>query len=179
MFDTKGTLNDATENPMIATFLTLTALLLSADQLPPNRPNVVIILADDLGFSDVGCYGGEIETPNLDRLAANGLRYTQLYNTARCWPTRAALMSGYYPQQVRMDPPIARLPGWTGLLPQYLKTAGYRCYHSGKWHIAGAPAVLKDGGFDRSMQIVDYDRNFGPKTRIEDDRKLPPLKAGE
>src|SRR5215207_8428404 len=99
MFDTKGTLNDATENPMIATFLTLTALLLSADQPPANRPNVVIILADDLGFSDVGCYGGEIETPNLDRLAANGLRYSQFYNTARCSPARASLLTGLHPHQ--------------------------------------------------------------------------------
>ncbi len=56
----------------------------------PARPNVVMILADDLGFSDLGCYGGEIETPNLDRLAAGGLRFTQFYNTARCWPSRAA-----------------------------------------------------------------------------------------
>ncbi|RPH47294.1 MAG: arylsulfatase, partial [Planctomycetota bacterium] len=69
------------------------------------RPNVLIILADDLGFSDIGCYGGEISTPTLDGLAANGLRFTQFYNTARCWPTRSSLLSGYYPQQIRMDPP--------------------------------------------------------------------------
>jgi arylsulfatase len=61
----------------------------------PTRPNIVVILADDLGFSDLGCYGGEIKTPNLDRLAAGGLRFTQFYNTARCWPTRAALLTGY------------------------------------------------------------------------------------
>ena len=63
-------------------------------------PNVVIILADDLGFSDLGCYGGEIKTPVLDELAAGGLRYTQFYNTSRCWPSRAALMTGFYPQQI-------------------------------------------------------------------------------
>ena len=66
-------------------------------------PNVVVILADDLGFSDLGSYGGEIDTPHLDRLAAGGLRFTQGYNTARCWPTRAALLTGYYPQAIRRD----------------------------------------------------------------------------
>ncbi len=70
---------------------------------PVNKPNILIILADDMGFSDAGCYGGEIATPNLDHLARNGLRFTQFYNTARCWPTRAALLTGYYAQQVRRD----------------------------------------------------------------------------
>ena len=71
-----------------------------ATEVPPN---VVVILADDLGYSDLGCYGGEIQTPNLDGLAAQGLRYSQFYNTARCWPTRAAILTGYYAQQVRRD----------------------------------------------------------------------------
>ncbi|HAL14712.1 MAG TPA: arylsulfatase, partial [Planctomycetaceae bacterium] len=60
-----------------------------------DQPNVIMILVDDMGYSDVGCYGGEIDTPNLNQLAANGLRFTQFYNTARCWPTRAALMTGF------------------------------------------------------------------------------------
>ena len=64
-----------------------------------ERPNVIIILSDDMGFSDIGCYGGEIQTPNLDRLARGGLRFTQFYNTARCCPTRACLMTGLYPHQ--------------------------------------------------------------------------------
>ncbi len=67
------------------------------------RPNILLILADDLGYSDLGCYGSEIATPNLDQLAANGLRFTQFYNTARCWPTRSSLLTGYYAQQVRRD----------------------------------------------------------------------------
>ncbi len=64
----------------------------------PARPNIMVILADDLGYSDLGCYGGEIRTPHLDGLAAGGLRFTQFYNTARCWPSRAALLTGYYAQ---------------------------------------------------------------------------------
>ncbi len=67
------------------------------------KPNIVILLADDMGFSDLGCYGGEIATPNLDALAQRGLRFTQFYNTARCWPSRAALLTGYYAQEVRRD----------------------------------------------------------------------------
>src|SRR5213075_2243771 len=66
---------------------------------PPQRPNVVIILADDLGFSDIGCYGGEIRTPNIDSLAADGVRFAQFYNMARCCPTRASLLTGLYPHQ--------------------------------------------------------------------------------
>src|SRR5947209_6704539 len=117
-----------------------------------QKPNVLVILADDMGFSDAGCYGGEIATPNLDRLAAAGLRFTQFYNTARCWPTRSALLSGYYAQQIRMDPPQGPLPPWTRLVPHYLKPLGYRSYHSGKWHVLGAPRVVADGGFDRSYK---------------------------
>src|SRR5262245_42657771 len=69
----------------------------------PTKPNFLIFLADDMGFSDPGCYGGEVSTPNLDSLAASGIRYTQFYNTARCWPTRAALLTGYYAQEVGFD----------------------------------------------------------------------------
>jgi arylsulfatase A-like enzyme len=142
------------------------------------KPNFLIILADDLGFSDTGCYGGEIKTPNLDRLAANGLRFTQFYNTARCWPSRTALMTGYYPQQVRADPPSGRLPEWTRTLPQILKPLGYHCYHSGKWHVPGAPQPVKDAGFDRSFRLEDYDRNFNPKRTFLDDVLQPPVPPG-
>lgn len=143
-----------------------------------GKPNFLVILADDMGFSDAGCYGGEIETPNLDRLAADGLRFTRFYNTARCWPSRATLLTGYYAQQVRMDPPEGRLPPWTKLLPHYLKPLGYRSYHSGKWHISGAPRPVADGGFDHSYMLEDFDRSFAPKKHSEDDRPLPAVAPG-
>lgn len=143
------------------------------------QPNIVLIMADDLGFSDLGCYGGEIETPNLDRLASGGLRFTQFYNTARCWPTRAALLTGYYAQQVRRDTVAGvpsggrgQRPAWASLLPVYLKPLGYRSYHSGKWHIDGMPL---ENGFDRSYYLQDQGRFFNPQVHYEDDRKLPPV----
>jgi arylsulfatase len=150
----------------------------SAPAADPPRPNILFILADDLGFSDVGCYGGEIATPNLDRLAAGGVRFTQFYNTARCWPTRAALLTGYYPQQIRMDPPRGRLPEWTRLLPHYLKPLGYRSYHSGKWHVNGAPLSITNGGFDRSYRLEDHDRNFYPSNHWVNDLRQPPVARG-
>ena len=142
----------------------------------PNRPNVLIIVADDLGFSDIGSYGGEIETPNLDSLAAGGLRFTQCYNTARCWPTRSALMTGYYPQQTRSDPMRGRFPEWTRTLAHWLKPAGYACYHSSKWHVNGAPNVIADGGFDQSYVLHDHDRNFYPKNHMANDTPPPPAR---
>src|SRR5947207_3039244 len=78
--------------------IAVSALSLSA-HAAPDRPNIIILLADDMGFSDIGCYGSEIPTPNLDRLAAGGVRFTQFYNTARCSPTRASLLTGLYPHQ--------------------------------------------------------------------------------
>lgn len=140
------------------------------------RPNILLILADDLGYSDLGCYGGEIRTPNLDRLAEKGLRFTQFYNTGRCWPTRAALLTGYYAQQVRRDklPGVSRgnRPDWALLLPRMLGPAGYRCYHSGKWHIDGLPI---ENGFDRSYYLKDQGRFFNPTRHSLDDKALPPV----
>lgn len=152
------------------------ACLLAAVQtaLADPRPNFLIVLADDMGYSDAGCYGGEIETPNLDSLAGGGLRYAQFYSTGRCWPSRAALMTGYYAQQVRRDVfaegKLAERPTWAPLLPVLLKQAGYRSYHTGKWHIDGEPL---ENGFDRSYSLHDQDRFFAPKTHFLDDVPLP------
>jgi arylsulfatase len=144
---------------------------------PPARPNVLVILADDLGYSDLGCYGSEIRTPNVDGLAKNGLRFTQFYNTARCWPSRAALLTGYYAQAVRRDTlpgiPVGTRPPWARLLPEMLRPLGYRCYHSGKWHVDGMP--LRNG-FDRSYLLQDQGRYFSPQVHFEDDQRLPAVK---
>ncbi len=147
-----------------------------------TKPNIVVIVADDMGFSDAGCYGGEIQTPNLDRLAKNGLRFTHFYNTARCWSSRACLLTGYYAQEVRRDalPGIGggangKRPAWAALLPAMLRPAGYRSYHSGKWHVDG-PVLA--GGFDHSYCIDDFDRYFNPKSHTLDDQPLPPVKPG-
>jgi len=154
----------------------------AANQAPSRAPNLVVILADDLGFSDLGCYGGEIPTPHLDRLAAGGLRYTQFYNTARCWPSRAAALTGFYAQQVRRDtvPGVASggggvRPAWARLLPSYLRERGYRSYHSGKWHVDGQPLGQ---GFDRSYRLDDHDRHFAPRLHFEDDLPLKAVPAG-
>ena len=146
--------------------------------LRQRKPNVLVIVADDMGYSDAGCYGGEIMTPNLDRLAANGIRFTQCYSSGRCWPSRASLLTGYYAQQVRMDPPQGRLPAWTRVAPHYLRPLGYRCYHSGKWHLMGAPKVVADGGFDHSYVLHDHDRYFTPKNHELDDQQLAPIEEG-
>ncbi len=163
----------------LLTLLLATLLLAATYASESKRPNFLIILADDLGFSDLGCYGGEIATPNFDRLARNGLRFTQFYNTARCWPTRGALLTGYYPQAIRRDAlpggkggSSGQRPTWARLLPEHLRSLGYRSYHSGKWHVDG-PRIA--GGFDRSYSLEDHDRNFNPANHLEDDRKLPPV----
>ena len=113
-----------------------------------QQPNVLVILADDLGYSDLGCYGGEIPTPNIDALAAGGARLTQFYTSARCCPSRASLMTGLYPTQagigdfVSHKPNKKRGPGYLGRLSDHcvtlaevLKPAGYGCYYVGKWHM--------------------------------------------
>lgn len=147
-----------------------------------DKPNVLLIIADDLGFADLGCYGGEIATPNLDTLAKGGLRFTQFYNTARCWPTRGALLTGYYAQQIHRD----TLPGlggggrgvrqkWARLLPDFLRPLGYRSYHSGKWHIDGKPL---ENGFDHSYDVTSQNNFFRAGKHLEDDQPLPEAAPG-
>lgn len=148
-----------------------------ASAQPSDPPNIVVIMADDLGFSDLGCYGGEIHTPHLDRLADRGLRFTQFYNTGRCWPTRSSLLTGYYPQQINADGARAAFPKWGYLLPHHLRQAGYRNYHSGKWHVPNVPTQIAAGGFDRSYHTGAYDDHFAAQNHFLDDEKIAP--AGE
>ncbi len=116
-----------------------------------SRPNIILILGDDMGYSDIGCYGSEIKTPHLDELAKGGLRYTQFYNSARCCPSRASLLTGLYPHQAGIGWMTGRdefLPGYKGELntqcitiAELLKTAGYETYMTGKWHVANKTAL--------------------------------------
>ena len=148
-----------------------------------GRPNVVLILADDMGYSDAECYGGDVRTPNLSALAQAGLRFTQHYSTGRCWPSRACILTGHYAQHIRRDTmdgvKLGTRPKWAPLLPEMLKSAGYTSYHSGKWHIDGTPI---DGGFERSWggerSGCDWDRYFDSKPWKEDGFSAP-AKPGE
>lgn len=118
-----------------------------------RTPNILFIVADDLGYSDLGCYGGEIATPNLDSLAKNGLRLTRFYNMGRCCPSRTSILTGHYPHRVGVGHKVADLgkPGYRGrvspdvpTIAESLKSAGYRSFISGKWHL-GTPDPTKHG----------------------------------
>ena len=124
-----------------------------------EKPNVIVILTDDMGFSDLGCYGSEIETPHLDSLAENGLRFTSFYNTSRCCPTRASLLTGLWSHQAgigEMTYPRP-FPGYLGklnrecvTLAEVVKPAGYATLMTGKWHVGtGKDQDPPDRGFDR------------------------------
>ena len=153
-------------------------------QAKTEKPNFLVILVDDMGYSDIGCYGGEIDTPNLDGLADNGLRFSQFYNTGRCWPTRASILTGYYAQQVRRDilPGIKGgggrgvRPAWAPLVTEYLKQDGYQNYHSGKWHIDGK--VLANG-FHQSWRVNNQGDFFSAKGNQLNDIPFDPKQAPE
>ena len=140
-----------------------------------SRPNIVLIMADDMGFSDLGCYGSEIDTPNFDALAAGGLRFTQFYNCARCCPTRASLLTGLYPHQTGIGHMTAdsKLPGYRGHLlercvtiAEALKPAGYFTAVTGKWHVGFAQEAWRplQRGFDRFYGSPASGFYFQPKT---------------
>jgi arylsulfatase len=134
---------------------------------PPIKPNIVLILADDLGWSDIGMYGSEVETPHLDWLAANGVRFTQMYNTSKCNPSRAALMTGLYAQQVGYEATYTQPLKNAATLGEVLKLAGYRTLWAGKHHGADHPM---DRGFDRYFGLMEGASNHfnpGPKRENE------------
>ncbi|KPK70728.1 MAG: hypothetical protein AMJ84_07350 [Acidithiobacillales bacterium SM23_46] len=126
-----------------------------AGEASRDRPNIVLIMADDMGFSDIGCYGGEIQTPNLDRLAKEGVRFTQFYNNAKCSPTRASLMTGLHYQQVGAGASIKMENCVT--IAEVLKAAGYRTLMVGKWHHGDIPV---ERGFDRHFGLTDGCCNY-------------------
>ena len=161
-----------------------------------SQPNIILIMADDMGYSDIGCYGGEIETPVLNRLAENGLRFTQFYNTAKCCPTRAALMTGLYQHQAGMGwmNYDAGIPGYRGdltkscvTIAEVLKIAGYRTYMHGKWHLTTHYGHWLDDtehtsqhnwplqrGFEQFYGIIDGTSNyFQPFSLVIDNEPVP------
>lgn len=162
-----------------------------------EKPNILLIMADDMGYSDLGCYGSEIDTPNIDRLANEGLRFTQFYNAARCCPTRASLLTGLYPHQAGMGGMVVSQPGqrpegpYQGYLnencvtiAEVLKPAGYVTLMSGKWHVGEfRPVWPVDRGFDRYYGLISGAANYFNVTRTKnpnvvrtmakDDRELP------
>jgi len=135
-----------------------------------HRPNVLLILCDDMGYSNLGCFGSDIHTPNLDALAANGLRMTQFYNAARCCPTRASLLTGLYPHQAGVGSMVKNLgtPEYQGYLndqcmtlAEVLKAAGYKTYMSGKWHVGENKGHWPlDRGFDRYWGLINGASNY-------------------
>ncbi len=170
----------------------LTALVLSALALQASRPNIIVILSDDMGFSDLGCYGGEIQTPHLDRLAQGGVRLSQFYNTGRCCPTRASLLTGLYPHQAGIGHMMEDrgLEGYRGdlngrcaTIAEVLKPAGYRSYAVGKWHVTkhANPQGPKHNwplhrGFDRFYGTITGAGSFyDPGTLTRDDTMISPV----
>ncbi len=174
-----------------AVFLTPPAALAWTEATKPAPPNILLLLADDLGYSDLGCYGGEIKTPNLDALAAHGLRLTQFYNCSRCCPSRASLLTGLYPHQAGIGAMTADegLPGYRGSLQpqcvtiaQVLKTAGYRTAMAGKWHVGDHQPPTERGfdefyGFARGYAVDSWEPRM--MTRLPADRPQPRYEPGK
>lgn len=155
----------------------ISSMILSAH---PGRPNVLLILVDDLGYSDLGCYGGEISTPHIDELGKNGLRFTHMATSARCCPTRASLLTGLHPAQAGIPNFQGQLTGNSATLAEVLQSSGYLTYMTGKWHVGASPeASPTRRGF---MEFYGYTRghsagqwNPAGYRRLPEDRK-PELK---
>ncbi len=163
-----------------------------------KRPNIVLIMADDMGYSDIGCYGGEVHTPNLDKLAAGGLRFSQFYNAARCCPTRACLLTGLYPHQAGVGDMVGNrgYPAYQGYLSdrcvtiaEALRPAGYHTLMAGKWHVGEQrPRWPTDRGFDHYFGLISGAANYFDITKAKarnvvrqmasDDQPYQPPKEG-
>jgi arylsulfatase len=175
-----------------ALILSLAVLTIGCTTAPGaarSRPNIVLIMADDMGYSDIGCYGGEIATPNLDRLAAEGIRFTQFYNMPRCSPTRAALLTGLYSHEAGLGevPEYGHLIGGPGYLKhlndqcvtlaEVLRGAGYATYMTGKWHVGRErPHWPVDRGFEKSEALIDCCSNYFGDPEANEERKMASMR---
>ncbi len=186
--------------PTLLSFLRLIAFIslfvypAQGQNTSTQKPNILVILTDDMGYSDVGCFGSEIQTPNIDRLAGNGLRFTHFYNTARCSPTRASLLTGLYPHQASMghlSTENFKEPGYTDdlsksavTMAEVFQQAGYATYMTGKWHIA--KSMKPDGdksnwplqrGFQRYFGTLNGSGSYyDPGTLISNNSFIAPTK---
>jgi arylsulfatase len=176
-------------------FLQMLSMSAAAAALPgqtsssPSRPNIVLMMADDMGFSDIGCYGSENATPNLDSLAKGGVRFTHFYNAARCCPTRASLLTGLYPHQAGIGHMVNDLgtPAYQGYLndrcvtiAEVLRSSGYRTLMSGKWHVGEKrPHWPTDRGFDHYFGLISgassyWELDEGRQMAMDDKPFTPP-----
>lgn len=171
----------------LSLFLLLSGNSSSATK-PGSKPNIIIVMADDMGFSDLSCFGSEIQTPHIDRMANNGLRFTQFYNTGRCCPTRASLLTGLYSHQAGIGHMTANkgVPSYQGYLndrcvtiAEVLKQNGYATLAAGKWHVGSKQGQWPTHrGFDRFYGIPQgggiYFRLKRGRTLLLDDKSITP-----
>ena len=181
----------------ISLFVLLIALIAGCTQKPLKKedhtqPNIIVIMVDDMGYSDIGCYGGEIETPNINKMASDGLRFTNFYNCARCCPTRASLLTGLYPHKTGlgfMTTSDYRKPGYRAdlnnncvTIAEVLKSGGYSTYMSGKWHVTHEFEEDKSKhnwprqrGFDKFFgTLIAAGSQWDPMTLVEDNKYIEP-----
>jgi len=156
--------------PALALGFTLSGPSLALANEAPERPDIVVIMGDDMGYSDLGCFGGEIRTPNLDALAASGLRFTQFYSENMCVVSRACLLTGIHHRTSLVR---GRLHQRCVTLPEALRSAGYRTLLSGKWHLAGRPYTVfpTDRGFDAFYGILGGAASFYDPANLYRNRK--------
>ncbi|MBN1845263.1 MAG: sulfatase-like hydrolase/transferase, partial [Sedimentisphaerales bacterium] len=151
----------------------------SSQRASEKRPNIILIMVDDMGFSDLGCYGASvIQTPHIDGLAARGLRFSQFYNAARCCPTRASLLTGLYPHQAGMGGMVKKssqsgpYQGYLNrrciTIAEVLRAAGYATFMSGKWHVGEErPYWPTDRGFDHYFGLINGAANYWDITKTK------------